>query len=63
MPTTYFFGNIGMEQKVGKSAKHDYGMKLLIYLASRLKWDSPKDGQYLTISKRHLIQKLGSSWT
>ena len=52
------FGNIDMQQGVGKSAKHDYGMKLLIYLASRLKWDSPKDGQYLTISRRCLFKNL-----
>lgn len=52
------FGNIDMQQQVGKSAKHDYGTKLLMYLASRLKWDSPKDGQYLTISKRHLYKNL-----
>lgn len=53
------FGNIDMhQQRVGKSVNHDYGMKLLMYLASRLKWDSPKDGQYLTISKRHLYKNL-----
>ena len=52
------FGNIDMQQRVGGSAKHDYGTKLLMYLASRLKWDSPKDGQYLTISRRHLYKNL-----
>ena len=52
------FGNIDMQQQVGKSASHDYGMRLLVYLASRLKWDSPKDGQYLNISKRHLYKNL-----
>lgn len=52
------FGNTDMQQRVGSSAKHDYEMKLLIYLASRLKWDSPKDGQYLTISKNHLFKNL-----
>lgn len=52
------FGNIDMRQRVGKKAKYDYGTKLLIYLASRLKWDSPKDGQYLTISKRCLLKNL-----
>ncbi|MEL6556399.1 MAG: hypothetical protein AAFQ63_23540, partial [Cyanobacteria bacterium J06621_11] len=34
------------------------GMRLLVYLASRLKWDSPKDGQYLTISRRTLHKNL-----
>ncbi len=53
-----FGNNIDMQQQVGKSSKHDYGMRLLVYLASRLKWDSPKDGQYLNISKRHLYKNL-----
>ena len=52
------FGNIDMRQQVGNSTQHDYAMKLLVYLASRLKWDAPKDGQYLTISKRHLYKNL-----
>lgn len=52
------FGNIEMQQQVGKSTKQDYLTKLLVYLASRLRWDSPKDGQYLTISKRHLYKNL-----
>ena len=52
------FGNVDMCQRVGNSTQHDYGMKLLMYLASRLRWDSPKDGQYLTISKRHLYKNL-----
>ena len=52
------FGNIDMQQRVGGSANHNYGTKLLMYLASRLKWDSPKDGQYLTISRRHLFKNL-----
>lgn len=52
------FGNIDMRRKVGNSAQHDYAIKLIIYLASRLKWDSPKDGQYLTISKSHLFKNL-----
>lgn len=51
-------GNIDMQRGKGSSAQHDYGLKLLMYLASRLKWDSPKDGQYLTISKRHLFKNL-----
>ncbi|MGB3295235.1 MAG: hypothetical protein WBB01_19815 [Phormidesmis sp.] len=52
------FGSLDMHQDVGKSTDHDYGVKLLIYLASRLKWDSPKDGQYLTISRRTLHKNL-----
>ncbi len=53
-----FGNNINMTQKLGNSAKHDYKTKLLVYLASRLKWDSPKDGQFLTISKRYLYKNL-----
>lgn len=52
------FGNIDMRQDIGNSAEHDYGTKLLIYLAGRLKWDSPKDGQYLTISRKTLHKNL-----
>ena len=47
-----------MHQDIGNSVEHDYGTKLLIYLAGRLKWDSPEDGQYLTISRRTLHKNL-----
>jgi len=53
-----FVNNLNMTQKLGSSAKHDYKTKLLVYLASRLKWDSPRDGQFLTISKRYLYKNL-----
>lgn len=52
------FGNIDMKQRLGSSAKHDYKTKLIVYLASRLKWDKPKDGQFLKISKRYLFKNL-----
>lgn len=51
------FGNLDPHQDVGNSAEHDYETKLLIYLAGRLKWDSPRDGQ-LTISRRTLYKNL-----
>lgn len=52
------FGNTDMQQQLGQSTSQDYKTMLLMYLASRLKWDSPKDGQYLTISRRHLYKNL-----
>ncbi len=53
-----FAGDIDVTQKIGSNTKNDYRTKLLIYLASRLKWDSPHDGQYLTISKQYLFKNL-----
>ena len=47
-----------MTQKLGSNAKHDYKMKLLVYLASRMKWDKLQAGQYLTISKQYLFKNL-----
>ncbi|NEP20250.1 MAG: hypothetical protein F6J97_25775, partial [Leptolyngbya sp. SIO4C1] len=53
-----FANSLDVTQRLGSSAKHDYKTKLLIYLASRLRWDTPEDGQYLTISKRYLFKNL-----
>lgn len=53
-----FANNLDFAQRLGSSAKHDYKTKLLIYLASRLQWDTPEDGQYLNISKRYLFKNL-----
>ncbi len=53
-----FSNSIDMTQKVGSNAKHDYKMKLLVYLTSRMKWDKLQDGQYLTISKQYLFKNL-----
>ncbi|NJO42164.1 MAG: hypothetical protein HC769_07950 [Cyanobacteria bacterium CRU_2_1] len=53
-----FASNIDIKQKLGSNAKSDYKTKLLIYLASRLKWDIPQDGQYLVISKQYLFKNL-----
>ena len=53
-----FAGDVDVTQKLGSNTKNDYRTKLLIYLASRLKWDSPQDGQYLTISKQYLFKNL-----
>ena len=50
-----FANSIDITQKLGSNAKNDYRTKLLVYLASRMKWDKLKDGQYLTISKRYLF--------
>ncbi|MBD2465738.1 hypothetical protein H6G89_32640 [Oscillatoria sp. FACHB-1407] len=53
-----FAGDLDITQKLGSNAKNDYKTKLLLYLASRLKWDSPQDGQYLAISKQYLFKNL-----
>lgn len=50
--------NLDMSQKLGANAKNNYKTKLLVYLASRMKWDRLQDGQYLTISKRYLFKNL-----
>ena len=53
-----FSKNIELRQKSGGNAKRDYKTKLLIYIASRMKWDKLKDGQYLLISKNCLLKNL-----
>ncbi|MBD2604758.1 hypothetical protein H6G81_09505 [Scytonema hofmannii FACHB-248] len=53
-----FSNSIDTKQKQGNNAKHDYKMKLLVYLASRMKWDKLIDGQYLHISKQYLLKNL-----
>jgi len=53
-----FAGDVDVTQRIGNNTKNDYRTKLLLYLASRLKWDSPQDGQYLTISKQYLFKNL-----
>ncbi len=53
-----FANDIDITQKLGSNAKNDYKTKLLIYLASRMKWDTPQDGQYLVISKQYLFKNL-----
>lgn len=53
-----FSNSIDTKQKQGNNVKHDYKMKLLVYLASRMKWDKLIDGQYLHISKQYLLKNL-----
>lgn len=53
-----FANSVDITQKQGNTAKNDYGMKLLVYLASRMKWDSLRDGQYLVVSKHYLFKNL-----
>lgn len=53
-----FTNTIDIKQKLGSNAKNDYKMKLLVYLASRMKWDSLREGQYLTVSKSYLFKNL-----
>lgn len=53
-----FSNSIEIQQKLGINAKNNYSMKLLVYLASRMKWDKLQDGQYLSISKQYLFKNL-----
>ena len=53
-----FSNNIDFKEKLGGNAKRDYKTKLLIYIASRMKWDRLKEGQYLLISKSCLLKNL-----
>lgn len=53
-----FASDIDITQRNGANAKNDYRTKLLVYLASRLRWDTPQNGQYLTISKQYLFKNL-----
>ncbi len=59
-PDSYvlFSNDIDLKEKSGGNAKRDYKTKLLIYLASRMKWDKLRDGQYLLISKNCLLKNL-----
>lgn len=53
-----FASDTDITQKLGSNAKSNYKTKLLIYLASRMKWDALQDGQYLVISKQYLFKNL-----
>ncbi|MEL6442359.1 MAG: hypothetical protein AAFQ80_24315 [Cyanobacteria bacterium J06621_8] len=53
-----FSKNIDFTEKLGGNAKRDYKTKLLIYIASRMKWDRLKEGRFLLISKNCLLKNL-----
>ena len=53
-----FANSIDISQKLGNNTKNDYKTKLLVYLASRMKWDKLQDGKYLVISKQYLFKNL-----
>jgi len=53
-----FANSLDISQRLGSNAKNDYKTKLLVYLASRMKWDRPEDGQFLRISKPYLFKNL-----
>lgn len=53
-----FANSIDISQKLGSNAKNDYKTKLLVYLASRMKWDTLQDGKYLVVSKQYLFKNL-----
>ncbi len=56
--TLRFPGSIDLSQRLGGNAKNDYRMRLLMYLASRISWDSLSDGQYMILSKQLLFKNL-----
>ncbi|NJN48821.1 MAG: hypothetical protein HC805_02245 [Alkalinema sp. RL_2_19] len=49
---------LDVRQPIGSNAKNDYKTRLLIYLASRLKWDQPSDGEYLILPKQSVFRNL-----
>jgi hypothetical protein len=53
-----FSNEIDIKQRLGSTTKVDYKMKLLVYLASRMKWDTLKEGKFLSISKSCLFKNL-----
>ncbi|MGB7414257.1 MAG: hypothetical protein WA902_08615 [Thermosynechococcaceae cyanobacterium] len=53
-----FANSIDFKQKLGSNSKNDYSTKLLIYLASRIKWDRLDENKYLYISKPYLLKSL-----
>lgn len=53
-----FPNSLDISQRLGNPAKNDYKTRLLVYLASRMKWDNPQDGQYMIISKQYLFKNL-----
>jgi hypothetical protein len=54
----FFSNSFDITQKLGSNAKSDYKTKLLVYLASRMKWDTLQEGQYVSISKKYLFKNL-----
>jgi hypothetical protein len=53
-----FPNQFDIAQRLGSNAKCDYKTKLLVYLASRMKWDVLTDGQFISISKQYLFKNL-----
>lgn len=53
-----FSNSFDITQRLGSNAKCDYKTKLLVYLASRMKWDTLTDGQFISISKQYLFKNL-----
>ncbi|MEB3292942.1 MAG: hypothetical protein VKJ24_07265 [Synechococcales bacterium] len=53
-----FPNSLDISQRLGSNAKNDFRMRLLVYLASRIKLDAPQDGQYLIVSKQFLFKTL-----
>jgi hypothetical protein len=47
-----------ISQSIGSNAKNNYKTRLLIYLASRLKWETPSDAEYLILPKSYVFRNL-----
>jgi hypothetical protein len=47
-----------IQQPIGSNAKNDYKTRLLLYIASRLKWDNPSDREYLILSKQSVFRNI-----
>jgi hypothetical protein len=53
-----FANSFDITQKLGGNTKSDYKTKLIVYLASRMKWDTLQDGQFVSVSKKYLFKNL-----
>lgn len=53
-----FSSDIDIKQRLGVSPTRNYKLKLITYLASRMKWDTLQEGQYLTVSQQYLLKNL-----
>jgi hypothetical protein len=50
--------NTGIKQREFANTKRDYRTKLLVYLASRIKWNGLRNEKHLVVSKPYLFKNL-----
>lgn len=53
-----FANGMDFKQKLGSNSKNDYPTKLLVYLASRIRWDKLDENDCLYVSKPYLFKNL-----